>query len=306
MKSDRLKSMLLQCRQRFNARLFFSVLIVMLTATVIYVSKQTKMYEASGMLELPRPVIQTINVDAVESSIRSDYDMNTILTVMASQTMTHWVMDRLTPEERRAFFVPYGRGNESEETFQQLIRSNRKLVVDALSHGIWVRYRHPDRHMASRIVELVLDQTVVYNTRVRTDEARAAWEYLKLRADQEGLRAKELALEVVNYKNRRPNISPEEFEQDESYQALVKKAENGKNLHEMIAKRLTEAVDREGHEGDGWRISQPTVVPDEDDYLIAPLLVSGGWGALIAAASAGLASVVIQRRPFSNPQAEAS
>jgi hypothetical protein len=232
--------------------------------------------------------------------------MNTILTAMASQTMTHWVMDRLTPEERRAFFVPYGRGNQSEETFQQLIRSNRTLVVDPLSHGIWVRYRHPDRHMASRIVELVLDQTVVYNTRVRTDEARAAWEYLKLRADQEGLRAKELALEVVNYKNHRPNISPEEFEQDESYQALVKKAENGKNLHEMIAKRLTEAVDREGHEGDGWRISQPTVVPDEDDYLIAPLLVSGGWGMLIAAASAGLASVVIQRRPFSNPQLEAS
>jgi hypothetical protein len=304
MKTKRLQSAVRQWRRRFNGRLFFGVFIVLMIVTAIYVSRQPRLYEARGMLELPRPVIQVLNTEVEDASIQSGYDVNTVLAVMASQTMTHWVMDRLTSEERRAFFEPYGLSDQSDEVLQRLIRANRTLAAEPRSYAIWMRYRHPDRHIASRIVELVLDQSVDYDARVRGDERRGAMENLKLRAEQAGLQAEERAQEVVNYKKRWPNLSAAELERDETYQALVKKAEIGKNLHAMILKRLDDVRDTEGHEAGGWRIGQPPGTPDEGDYLIAPLAVTFGWGTLIATVTAGLAAVLFQRRsvPVNQPE----
>jgi len=284
--------------RRSDGRIFWWTLCILLGAVAVHVSRQTRLYEATGVLEIPRPKITVVgNHEVVDAEIRSEYEVNTVLEVVASKAMMLRVLDRLTVGDRDTFFGLHGISDPSAESFQRLIQANRTLSLDKAAFAIRMSLRHPDRHMATRIVKLFLNECVAYEARVRGDETKAALEALERRAEAAKHQAAEMERVSVDYRNNHSDLNGAALAGDESYQALLKKAAVEKNLSEMILIRLAEARKEDGGVATGWRISKPPLTPGEDDYLIMPLVVTALWGTGIAVVGGVLSAIMFTRRP---------
>lgn len=289
----------------FNVRIFGLVFIIMMIATAIYVSRQTRLYEAKGELEIPMPAIHAVE-NVVDASLSCGVDMNTVHEVMASQLMLRGVIGRLTPEDQSLFLRPYGvTADHSGEEIKRLILENRTMRLTRQMLKWEMRYRHPDRHMAARIVELFLKEGVAYEARMRMDQDAYAFQYLQQRAEQSGRQVEINDRAVVTYRESRSNLNDGELAKDEKYQALTKTAVTEKNLYKMILERLSGINAADKGADPGWRISQAPITPDENDYLLAPLLVTAAGGSAIAMITGVLAALLFKRRTIPSNQSEA-
>ncbi|MBC8040851.1 MAG: hypothetical protein H7Y06_09935 [Opitutaceae bacterium] len=289
----------------FNVRIFGWVFIVMMIATAIYVSRQTRMYEAKGELEIPMPAIRAVE-NVLDASISCGVDMNTVHEVMTSQLILRGVIGRLTPEDRRLFLRPYGgRADHSDEDIKRLILENRTMKLIRKTLKWEMRYRHPDRHMASRIVELFLREGQAYEARVKADDATMVRQYLEQRAEQARQKVQICEQAVFAYQQSRLTISGGEQEAKETYQSLIKKTEIEANLYKQILARLSEMHAADKSAASGWRISQAPITRDEDDYLMAPLVVSAAGGLAIAMITGVLAALLFKRTTIPSNQPEA-
>ena len=293
-------------RRRFDGLIFWWTLCLLLCAVAVLVARQTRLYEATGVLEIPRPKLPMVgNHEVVDAWIRSEYEINTVLEVVASKAMISWVFDRLTVEERSVFFRLHGITDHSAEPFQRLIQANRTLSLDKVTFEIRMSYRHPDRHMASRIVDLFLKEGVAFDARVKTNEATAARQYLEQRAEHARQRVQVCEQAAFAYLQSRLTISGGEQEAKETYESLIRKTEIEANLHKQILARLSDMHAADKSAVNGWRISQAPITPGEDDYLLAPLLVTAAGGLAIAIITGVLAALLFKRRTIPSNQSEA-
>lgn len=290
---------------RFDRAVFGWTCCVFLAATAVCVARQTRVYEAVGVLQILRPQVMTVNAEVLDASIRSSVDMNTIRAVMDSATMMRWVSDRMSAEERADFFKPYGLSDQSFEAFDHIVRSNRRLNMEPRSLILKMRYRHPDRRVASRVVEMFLNEGVAYEARVRGDETRAAIEQLEQRANAQKKLADESKRTLEEYRNRQSGLNEEQLKLDTGYQDLEKKTALNKQVHEMILKRLAEASGgRDDAAHIGWKVIDAPVAPAEDGYLIAPLVVTATWGAGFSMIAGGFCALIFRRKSQSSIQSE--
>lgn len=293
----RVKRAAQQVRRRFNGRVFCAVFVAMMIAVTVYAWRQPRVYEARGELEIRRivPLPDAPAMVVEESAISCGEDLNTTREVVASRVMLRRVTDRLSVNERDAFLEPYGRGGDSDEAIEQLIRTNRILAMAPKTWRLELRFRHPDRLIASRIVEVFLDESVAYEAGRRMDDTAYAVRMLTERSEQVAKQVETFHRELAAYRESRPELGATELEKDDAYQALSKKAEDDRKLHKMILERLSDANSGD-QRGWGWRIIQAPTVPSADEYLRAPIFRNLGWGVLLAAATAALAAVVFKRQ----------
>jgi hypothetical protein len=285
---------------RFSGHIFWWVFIAGMIATTTGVAWQTRWYEATGELEIPRVVRESGGEVVETSSISSRVDLNTVIAILASKRMAEWVTSRLSEEEREAFLLPYGQVKNSDKDIARIIVANRTLAGLRHTLRIEIRYRHPDRRIAARVADLFLKEAVAYEARVRVDETIQAFAYLERRAEQAAREAGQASAAVLAYREERPGLIESAWSDDESYQALVKKAEKEKQVHAMILARIADARAMDKHES-GWRISRSPQIPETNKYLLRPLVVMAAQGLVIAVITGIVAAVLFSGKRTRQP-----
>lgn len=291
----RLKNAALQISRRFNGRVFGWVFVALMVVVAVYALRQPRVYEARGVLKIEVPEHRSDPV-VDESAVSCRVDVNTIKEVLASQKILQLVIERLTAEERSAFFQPYGPIDHLDEEIKRLIQSNRVLNTDRAALILEIRYRHPDRHMAALIARLHLEEMQAYEARVRIDEEKNALKELEMRAAQVGLQYDAIGRTMADYRQNRTELKDDELEKEEKYQGMLKTGEELKKLKLGIQDRLAEIRSSEKRTpAFGHSIELP-VVPAEDDYLLGPLVGVFARGVALAAVAGVLAAVVFKRQ----------
>ena len=186
------------------------VFLVIFSSAVVYTLSQTKVYQSNASVQIFRsdPTV----MKGVESVVRNDVanteDLNTVVEVLKSSSIIQKVSERITGEELRQFMAPYEKGKGGDPvTPLDVLSFNRKILPQRLSLLINIQYRHPDRLVAAKVANMFVDEFIAYNSRVRIDESMKAVEELKIRAEQQQRKVRELAIELQTYREKNNMVS---------------------------------------------------------------------------------------------------
>ncbi len=186
------------------------VFLVVFSSSLVYTFSQTKIYSASASVQIFRsdPTVITNVKAVVDSDIRGAEDLNTIIEVLRSGSIIQKVAQRITGDDLRQFMAPYQTGKGGDPiTPLDILGANRNIVPQRLSLIINIQYRHPDRFIAAKVANMFVDEFIAYNNRVRIDESMKAVEELKIRADQQERKVRDLAIELQSYREKNNMVS---------------------------------------------------------------------------------------------------
>ncbi len=201
-------------RERFWT--IFLVFLVIFSLVLVFTLTRIPAFQASARVQVFHrdPVAQQVQAqgsDAGEATaIGSVEDLNTQVQILESESIAMRVAEDLKDEDLRNFLAPYQRKGRPSPSAFAIIFANRKIVLQRLSLIIEVRYSHPDRIIAAKIANLLVDEYISYNQRLRVDEAMKAVENLKVQADIQEKRVKDLANSLLAYRQKNNMVSLDE------------------------------------------------------------------------------------------------
>lgn len=186
------------------------VFLIVFSSVLVYTFSQTKIFSSGASVQIFRsdPTVITNVKAVVDSDIRSAEDFNTIIEVMRSVSIIQKVAQRITGDDLRQFMAPYQTGKGGDPlTPLDILGANRNIVPQRLSLIINIQYRHPDRFIAAKVANMFVDEFIAHNNRVRIDESMKAVEELKIRADQQERKVRDLAIELQGYREKNNMVS---------------------------------------------------------------------------------------------------
>ncbi|MBW8781243.1 MAG: polysaccharide biosynthesis tyrosine autokinase [Verrucomicrobia bacterium] len=186
------------------------VFLVIFSLSLVYTFSQTKMYQSYASVQIFRsdPTVMKNVESVVRNDVSNTEDLNTVVEVLKSNAIIQKVAERITGDDLRQFMAPYEAGKGSVPlTPIDVLGLNRKIVPQRLSLLINIQYTHPDRLIAAKVANMFVDEFIAYNSRVRIDESMKAVEELKIRAEQQQRKVKELALELQTYREKNNMVS---------------------------------------------------------------------------------------------------
>jgi len=186
------------------------VFLVVFSSALVYTFSQTKIYLANATVQIFRsaPTVITGVKSVVEDDVRGAEDLNTVVEVLRSGSIIQKVAQRITGDDLRQFMAPYQTGKGGDPiTPLDILGANRSIVPQRLSLILNIQYRHPDRFIAAKVANMFVDEFINYNNRVRIDESMKAVEELKIRADQQERKVRDLAIELQGYREKNNMVS---------------------------------------------------------------------------------------------------
>jgi succinoglycan biosynthesis transport protein ExoP len=186
------------------------VFLLVFSSAVVYTFTRTPQYQSTGSVQVFRrdPVVLQVQ-GVVDNEIRSAEDLNTQVKVLESFTIVRAVADRLAgkPEDLRQFLAPYAKDGDEPIDPAGIIFRNRKIVPVRLSLVLQVQYTHPDRAIAAKIANYLLEEYLTHNSRLRIEESMKAVDELKERAEQQKSRVAEMSLNLQAYREKNNLVS---------------------------------------------------------------------------------------------------
>jgi len=191
------------------------------------------------------------------------------------------VTGRFTRMDQADFLAPYACSKTVPDVamIERLIRENQKVSFDGLERAVSVRFQHPDRRVAARIVNLLIDEMVAYQARLRIDESLKQVEELRVRAESQQRHVRELTAEM---RDRHEKISGAPIEEDAQYHLLQKRHMDAQKMQDALIRRTRDTTMPPGMVTMRWRATDQAVPPDESDYLKRPIVARLIWGLLLA------------------------
>jgi len=186
------------------------VFLVVFSSALVYTFSQTKIYQSSASVQIFRsdPTVMTNIKAVVDNDVRGAEDLNTIIGVLQSASIIQKVAQRITGDDLRQFMAPYQTGAGGDPvTPLDVLGQNRIISPQRQSLIINIGYRHPDRLIAAKVANMFVDEFIAYNARVRIDESMKAVEELKIRADQQERKVRDLAIELQTYREKNNMVS---------------------------------------------------------------------------------------------------
>lgn len=198
--------MQLRHRQMFLLRLGLSlfVFLVIFSSGILYTFNQTKIYRASGMLEIhdPRPV-QALSLEDVlktsppstaenedaaikdEQSAQAHMDLKTAFSVLGSRSILMGVEQRIQGELRQRFMAPYLASAELTGPLSpmEVLEANRSLEMVPDSRNFLVHYNHPDPIVAAEVVNRFMKEFIDDTLKREIDAYMRMTEDLRIRID---------------------------------------------------------------------------------------------------------------------------
>ena len=178
------------------------VFLVVFSSAAVYTFSQTKIYQATASVQIYREEIKIQKTDDVlDGRIANSEDFNTVVELFNSDAISQKVAERITGDDLRQFMAPYEKGEGGDPISpREILGANRKIVPRRLTLFVFVQYTHPDRNVAARIANFYVEEFIAYNARVRIDASMRVVEELKIRAEQQERKVRELALALASYR----------------------------------------------------------------------------------------------------------
>ncbi len=187
------------------------VFLIVFSSTLVYTFSQTKIYQATASVQIFRrdPAVMKNVEEVVSNTVTNTEDLNTVVGVLKSGTIIQNVAQRITGDDLVQFMAPYEKDRRSDDpvTPLEVLAKNRIVVPERLSLIINIQYRHPDRLIAAKVANMFVDEFIAYNARVRIDESMKAVEELKIRADQQERKVRDLATDLQGYREKNNMVS---------------------------------------------------------------------------------------------------
>ena len=185
------------------------VFLVVAGGATLYTLTRQPLYTSKATLEILRREALVMKVDQVQDSeLRGPEDLNTQIKLLESGAIVQRVADRLTGDDGRRFLAPYSTTDSGDPVDAAgILAVNRATVPIRQSRMIEIRYTHPDAAMAARVANYFVEEFLNYNARWRADESNKAVDDLRIRAEQQSRKVKELGSALQDYKERNNMVS---------------------------------------------------------------------------------------------------
>ena len=187
------------------------VSLTVFTLTVLFTFTRTPLYKALASVQIFRrdPVAAQVQGQngSISTEVTSTEDLNTQVKILESTSIAQRVADSLNDEDLRKFLAPYQRAGASPPSAAAIVYKNRQIVPQRLSLVIEVEYTHPDKFMAAKVADLLVSEYIAYNQGLRTDESMKAVEDLKVQADEQEIKVKDLANSLLAYRQKNNMVS---------------------------------------------------------------------------------------------------
>jgi len=154
--------------------------ILIFSGGILYTFNQTRVYQASGTLEVidpkPVPALQLEDLrgefDAAAAEqppmtepakdARAESDLQTHLVTLRSQTLVNGVERRLQSDQRERFMAPYRHDSllSGPLTPYEILSANREIERIDQSRVFRVSYTHPDPMIAARVANLFMEEFI--------------------------------------------------------------------------------------------------------------------------------------------------
>ncbi|MCZ6674998.1 MAG: polysaccharide biosynthesis tyrosine autokinase, partial [Verrucomicrobia bacterium] len=240
---------LLIVRERIWWILVIFVLVQLVTTLVTL--NQTQLYKSLATVEIKREANRVVQFEQVDNQdLRSTEDFNTQVGILESNSIIAQVGNRLKGDERDRFLQPYLKGKDPNDvSLTVILYENRKIIPKRLTRIIAVEFVHPDPELASKIANLFVDEYIGYNQRKQLEASLKAVEDLRIRADQQRSKLKELEFRLQEYREKHNTVSFDErsvVENDKLRVLNLKSAEAEAFLYEVEARwSLVETYNKE-------------------------------------------------------------
>jgi capsular exopolysaccharide synthesis family protein len=185
------------------------IIVVFTLAGAGIAYKTNRQFTAFASIEVLRKETNILKMNAMlEDQLRGPEDLNTLSKVLESSAIIQRVADRFTEEENRKFLAPYLKADSRANLEPaQILALNRKVTLVRQTRILTVAYSHPDASVAALVANAFTDEFLSYNARWRADEALRAVEDLRIRADQQSRKVREIAASLQEYKEKNNVVS---------------------------------------------------------------------------------------------------
>ncbi len=185
-----------------------AVFLLVFSAVLVYTLTRQKLFESAATVQIFRrdPVIMQVQ-GVMDNEVRSTEDINTQVKILESTSIVDKVAAHLTGPDLERFLAPYRRSGGNAPVPERIILRDRKIVPQRLSLIVNVQYDHPDPVVAAQVANLLADEYIAYNEKVRTDESLKAVEDLRDRAEEQRKKVDQLAVDLQAYRERNNLVS---------------------------------------------------------------------------------------------------
>lgn len=198
----------------FEKKWLFTLLFLLIFGAIATISLLMEpKFRAVATLELLREEEQRTGFDRVlEMDVRTPEDFNTRIQVLESGHIIEGVAARLSEDRRllRRFTIPYVEepGTQLPSTaLQRIIESNREIVPVRGSRYVFIEYVHPNPEVAAFLANVIIDEYLAYNAKLRRESARNAVNDLRAQAAAQLDRVKEIEYQLAEFKEDNSSIS---------------------------------------------------------------------------------------------------
>jgi polysaccharide biosynthesis transport protein len=184
------------------------VFLVVFSSSLVYTLSDTKIYQASAMVQIYRrdPTVMQ-GTQVMDTDIRSAEDLNTQIKVIESNTIVQRVAQGLTGEDLKAFLAPYDHATSDLSFVGTKLQANRKVVPQRLTLVVQIQFQHPDRFVAAKIANLFAQAYIDYNLKLRSDESTMAVEGQQEQVTAQRKRVDELARNLQALREKKGQVS---------------------------------------------------------------------------------------------------
>ncbi len=192
-------------------RSWIALPLALLVAIVVgYIqARETPMYASSATMQFERPDTIVTSQAVVDSSVRSDMDLNTYLQVLNSNRLRAKVVESLTPDEIRILQRPYLKEATPGATLPPPSALLGSVSVDSIRNSflIVITARNRDPEAAAIIAQRYVDQFILYLLDNLSGRNEVAVDFLQQRAEQLRLESEEKAQRLQAYMQQHNLVS---------------------------------------------------------------------------------------------------
>ncbi len=169
-------------------RLWIALPVALLVALSVgyYKAQETEMFASVATMQFERPERVVISEQVVDTSVRSDVDLNTYIQILTSGRLRTMVAQSLTPDDIRILQRPYLKDLAPGASPPQAVYLVGNMAPQSIRNSFLlnITVTHRDAEGAALIANRYVDQFMKYLFENVGGKNEAAVDYLKDRADE--------------------------------------------------------------------------------------------------------------------------
>ncbi|MCF7687321.1 MAG: polysaccharide biosynthesis tyrosine autokinase [Cephaloticoccus sp.] len=192
-------------------RIWIALPLALLVSVSIgyYQARETPMYQSTATMQFEKPETIVTTQGVVDSSVRSDIDLNTYLQLLTSNRLRTKVVESLTPDEIKILQRPYLQDLQPGASLPPPSALVGSVDINSIRNSflISITARHRDPEGAALIAQRYVDQFLNYLLDNVSGSNDLAVEFLRERAEQLRKESEAKAQKLQDYMQQHNLIS---------------------------------------------------------------------------------------------------